>query len=269
MSYMILAAPPLGATAVAAGLDKVGNLSTGSGAYVQLAPMGVRSGFPLTVQEGNGIRLKPGKYDLECKVRRDGARTMTQKLMLGGVQIAESVSLTDVTDYSVALPDYLVSDPDTLLEAWSKTSTSNNIVGGVETYIIAVPSVSGPKVMGLDKRGTQSIPTGGVATKITGWISRIGMPGTEIVSDGIRLRAGTYNLAFREEHGSSTSSTIQIYLDGSVVGTASTGSAGFLAGSASSVVATEGQILTMYVTLGTSRTIDQGNAKTYLTATPV
>lgn len=268
MSLLIVVGPPLGARGVAMGLDKVGNLATGSDTWAKLTGLAPRSGFPLTEQEGDGVRLKPARYDLECQITRSVARTLSQQIHLGGVSVAESVSPLAVTSYSVALPDYLVQEPDTLLEAWSKTSTSNSILGGPGTYLVATPSLPGPKAMGVDKTVAQSVPAN-TETGLSGWNSVAGRPGTVHSSTSIVMRGGSYDLEFRAGYGSSATTTLRAYRNGTEVANA-TGSASSLLGTSSAPVTfADGDLLDLTIQCSSTRTVAVGPGVTYLLATPV
>ncbi|WP_097212069.1 MULTISPECIES: hypothetical protein [unclassified Rhodococcus (in: high G+C Gram-positive bacteria)] len=258
------------ANAIAMGLEKIGDQSSSSGAWVLVTGWGTKSGYTETVQESNGIRMQPGRYDIEGKVTRGSNRVISQRLYLGSTMVAESNSGKSVTAFTVALPDYEVTDPDTLLTFQSMTATSNSILGGAGTYLVANPSEPGPKRMGLDKYGDQTINPG-VDTLVTGWFPRETFPGTIQGSDGIVMRAGTYNLAFRQQTGSSAAVVIKVFRNGSQVGTATSGgsSVTFLDGTASNVVFADGDILTMKIQYpSATRTVLSDPGATYLTAIP-
>ncbi|MGW6376234.1 hypothetical protein ACWFRB_09245 [Rhodococcus sp. NPDC055112] len=259
------------ANAIAMGLEKIGDQSSGSGAWVLVTGWGTKSGFGETVQESNGIRIQSGQYDIEGKVTRGSNRVMGQRLYLGSTMVAESSSGKSVSVFRVSLPNYNVTDPDNLLTLQSMTATSNSILGGAGTYLVATPSEPGPKKMGLDKYGDQTIPSG-VETLLIGWYSREGFPGTVQGSDGIVMRAGTYNLAYKQSTGSSAAVQIKLYRNGVWVGSgASSGGSSVLtlSGTESGVTFADGDILTMKILFpSATRTVLSDPESTYLTATP-
>lgn len=120
------------------GLDKVGAQSTTANAWAVITGWQIRSGFPDTNHEGDGIRLLPGVYKLESKHTRSVARQMGVRLYLGSTMVGEVIASSSTTTVTCTVATIEVTEPDTLLTTRGMTPSGNSVLdGATNTYLTA------------------------------------------------------------------------------------------------------------------------------------
>ncbi|WP_027500798.1 hypothetical protein [Rhodococcus sp. UNC363MFTsu5.1] len=129
--------------------------------------------------------------------------------------------------------------------------------------------------MGMDKSGNQSGIARSVWTLVTGWGVRAGRPDTVIASNGLQVKAGTYDIDGLITYVSNDRRRwVRVYQNSTLLWEVSIGgtfvtSIPITGAGLSSVACGEGDLLTVEVMNDGGTDAVAGGTNTYLTATPV